>query len=157
MGGARPPRFVGNILPVNYIQVERNIQMAPAWRSALQAWERFIEDTSQPDMSADRVEGGTPEYFQDRVMRKKEHCREYQRLCRNCEIIDSAMARLNRQEQEFITLFFWNDLQTDTYSHGAAVALRMGFCERTVWRWRDRLLRKLEPDLREIDPTVFLG
>jgi len=35
------------------------------------------------------------------------------------------------------------------------VARVLGFAERTVWRWKNRVLRKLEPLLREVDPAVF--
>ena len=152
-----PSRVVDGFLPINYIQVERNIKMVPAWRNMLKIWERFIEETSSPcPISEVRVQGGEQESIQERIMSRKEHSKEYQRLLRNCKIVDSALQGLNKQEQEFMRLFFWSDMKTDNYSHDIGVALRMGFSERTVWRWRDRMLCKLEPALRDVDPTVLI-
>ena len=153
-----PSRVVAGFLPVNYIQVERNIKMVPAWRNMLKVWEKFIEETSSPCLISEvRVQGGEQESIQERIMSRKEHSKEYQRLLRNCKIVDSALQGLNKQEQEFMRLFFWSDMKTDNYSHDIGVALRMGFSERTVWRWKDRMLCKMEPALRDIDPTVLIG
>lgn len=143
---------------MNYTQVERNLTSVPTHRRALKAWERFIEDFVSGSCLDDvRVQGGDSIPVQERILQEKERNSEYQRHLRNIQIVEAAMETLNQQEKDFVELLFWKDLSTDAHSHEMGVALRMGFSERTVWRWKDRLLRKLEPEMRCFDPTLFFG
>ena len=145
------------IYPVSYRQTERNIQQYPVWYLVLRELEKdqIREAASSPVPSADRVQGGESVSQQEKYLMLQERSSLYRRLSRNCEIVEQAMGELTKQEQEFVDLFFWKDLECDAYTHEAGVARVLGFAERTVWRWKNRVLRKLEPMLREVDPAVF--
>lgn len=145
------------VLPVSYRQTERNILQYPVWALVLHELEKaqIREASSSGGMSGDRVQGGDHLHQQDRYLQIQERSPLYARLSRNCEIVERAMNELSKQEREFVDLFFWKDLECDAYSHEAGVARVMGFAERTVWRWKTKILRELEPLLREVDPTVL--
>ena len=78
-------------------------------------------------------------------------------LCRlngNCELVERALRELTDEEREFVDLFWWRDLTCDYGSHDQIVGKELGITDRTVWRWRRRILEKIEPSLRGIDPAV---
>ena len=78
-------------------------------------------------------------------------------LCRlngNCELVEGALQELTDEEREFVDLFWWRDLTCDYGSHEQIVGRELGFADRSVWRWRRRILEKIEPSLRGIDPGV---
>ena len=145
------------VLPVSYRQTERNILQYPVWALVLHELEEALirEASSSGGLFGDMVQGGEHLHQQDRYLQIQEQSPLYARLSRNCEIVERAMNELSKQEREFVDLFFWKDLECDAYSHEAGVARVLGFAERTVWRWKNRVLRKLEPMLREVDPAVF--
>lgn len=145
------------VLPVSYRQTERNILQYPVWALVLHELEeaQIREASSSGGLSGDRVQGGEHLHQQDRYLQIQERSPLYARLFRNCEIVRQALEKLTSQEREFVELFFWKDLECDAYSHEAGVGRVLGFAERTVWRWKNRVLRKLEPLLREVDPTVL--
>ncbi len=153
----KPFHIPAGVLPVSYRQTERNILQYPVWALVLHELEeeQIREASSSGGLSVDKVQGGEHLYQQDRYLQLQERSPLYTRLSRNCEIVERAMNELSKQEREFVELFFWKDLECDAYSHETGVARVMGFAERTVWRWKSRVLRKLEPLLREVDPTVF--
>lgn len=153
----KPFHIPAGVLPVSYRQTERNILQYPVWALVLHELEeeQIREASSSGGLSGDKVQGGEHLYQQDRYLQLQERSPLYTRLSRNCEIVERAMNELSKQEREFVELFFWKDLECDAYSHETGVARVMGFAERTVWRWKSRVLRKLEPLLREVDPTVF--
>ena len=76
------------------------------------------------------------------------------RLNRNCELVEGALQELTDEEREFVDLFWWRDLASDYGSHEQIVGKELGIADRTVWRWRRRILEKIEPSLRGIDPAV---
>lgn len=151
------PFNLSKVFPVSYRQTERNIKQYPVWSKVMSELEReqLREASSSGGLSGDRVQGGERLHQQDRYLQLQERSPLYTRLSRNCEIVEGAMNELSKQEREFVELFFWCDFEGDGYSHEAGVARVLGFAERTVWRWKSRVLRKLEPLLREVDPTVF--
>ena len=153
----KPFRIPSGVLPVSYRQTERNILQYPVWALVLHELEeaQIREASSSGGLSGDRVQGGEHLHQQDRYMQIQEQSPLYTRLSRNCEIVEQAMGELTKQEREFVDLFFWKDLECDAYSHEVGVARVLGFAERTVWRWKNRVLRKLEPLLRGVDPAVF--
>ena len=153
----KPLHIPAGVLPVSYRQTERNIKQYPVWSKVMGELEMeyLREASSSGGLSGDRVQGGEHLHQQDRYLQLQERSPLYARLSRNCEIVERAMNELSKQEREFVELFFWEDLECDAYSHEIGVARVMGFAERTVWRWKNRILRKLEPLLREVDPAVF--
>ncbi len=153
----KPFHIPAGVLPVSYRQTERNILQYPVWALVLHELEeeQIREASSSGGLSGDKVQGGEHLHQQDRYLQLQEQSPLYARLSRTCEIVERAMNELSKQEREFVELFFWEDLECDAYSHEIGVARVMGFAERTVWRWKNRILRKLEPLLREVDPAVF--
>lgn len=76
------------------------------------------------------------------------------RLNRNCDLVEGALRELTDEEREFVDLFWWRDLTSTYGSHDQIVGRELGIADRTVWRWRRRILEKVEPSLRGIDPAV---
>lgn len=77
------------------------------------------------------------------------------RLCKNCELVKKTLQGLTDEEREFVDLFWWHNLTCDYGSHDQIVGRELGIADRTVWRWRRRILEKVEPSLRGIDPGVL--
>jgi len=146
------------IQPISYTQLERNLQSVPAMRRALKELERIIEDVAGGYcVFEERVKGGEHLPPQERVAIAKERSTEYQRYLKNISLAESAIESLSPDEKAFVEYYFWRDMSSDVYSHEVGVARCMDFSVRTVWRWRARLLEKLEPLMREFDPTLFWG
>ena len=76
----------------------------------------------------------------------------YERLCRNIDVIDAALAALSPEEREVVALLFFGERRAGI-SRAAAYLGNL----RTAWRWRGRLLKKLSPALIEADSVLFRG
>ena len=91
---------------------------------------------------------------QERYLERLDRNSLLYRLNRNCELVEGALRELTDEEREFVALFWWRDLTCDYGSHEQIVGKELGIADRSVWRWRRRILEKIEPSLRGIDPEV---
>lgn len=143
--------------PVSYRQVERNIKAYPAWKRTARALEEEFLDRAAagPPPQETRVMGGDPPTPQFTLLELQERSPLYRGLARNCAIFERAFVELPEEEREFVGVFFWRDMSSDTFSHADGVAKVLDISRATVWRWRNQVLETLEPLLRDVDPTIL--
>ena len=135
---------------------ERNLRQYPAWNKLRSEVERELRRASLPGgfSSGVKVQGGEHVPQQERYLERLDRNSLLYRLNRNCELVEGALRELTDEEREFVDLFWWRDLTCDCGTHEQLVGRELGITERTVWRWRRRILEKIEPSLRGIDPGV---
>ena len=135
---------------------ERSLRLYPTWNKLRSELERDLRRTSLPGgfSSRDRVQGGERVPQQERYLERLDSNSLLCRLNGNCELVEGALQELTDEEREFVDLFWWRDLTCDYGSHEQIVGKELGIADRSVWRWRRRILEKIEPSLRGIDPAV---
>ena len=135
---------------------EETLQRYPMWHKMRSDLERVIRRTSLPGgfSSGTKVQGGEHVPQQERYLERLDSNSLLFRLNRNCDLVEGALRELTDEEREFVDLFWWRDLTSTYGSHDQIVGRELGIADRTVWRWRRRILEKVEPSLRGIDPAV---
>jgi hypothetical protein len=135
---------------------EQSIRLYPTWNKIRSDLERNISRTSLPGgfSSRTKVQGGEHVPQQERYIERLESNSLLCRLRKNCELVEGALRELTDEEREFVDLFWWRDLTSIYGSHDQIVGRELGIADRSVWRWRRRILEKVEPSLRGIDPAV---
>jgi DNA-directed RNA polymerase specialized sigma24 family protein len=76
---------------------------------------------------------------EERLLEIKEGNKTYQYLLKRVETVENALKTLKSDEQELVDLLLWDD------AWKSEVAEMMGVEERTVWRVKNRVLRKIAP------------
>ena len=135
---------------------ERSLRLYPTWNKIKSEVERELRRASLPGgfSSGTKVQGGEHAPQQERYLERLDSNSLLYRLNRNCELVERALRELTDEEREFVDLFWWRDLTCDYGSHDQIVGKELGISDRSVWRWRRRILEKIEPSLRGIDPGV---
>ncbi len=133
---------------------ERKVCLLPLWRRTQKLIDEILE-ASYSDMYQERVVGGSmPIPDAQRIIEKKESHPEYQRISRNISAVEMAFSFLPEKEQEFVSMFFFEEVchQGDHMEH---VANLLGWGRRTVGRWRKKCLRGMMPFLEDVDTILI--
>jgi DNA-directed RNA polymerase specialized sigma24 family protein len=119
--------------------VERVLREHPQREQELKEKEETIAACCRaPSVSDSEVQRGSiGPSEEERILEVKERDQSYQRLLKRINNIDAALKTLKPDELELVDLLLWDG------AWKSEVAEMMGIEERSVWRIKSRVLRKV--------------
>jgi predicted DNA-binding protein (UPF0251 family) len=140
-------------IPREYLSfVERILRDYPAWKHELRMLDEAITAACHTALYFGWSNGqGDITSEPERVSEAKEGNKDYKRLSKRVELVETALKKLSANELDLVELFCWDELRSDE------VASILHVAHRSFWRMRERAFTKIAPLFLTSEVALKLG